>query len=42
MVMVVLRAETRRRGGLTAVFGFQHPQLSFGTLQFDGFLFELE
>lgn len=42
MVMVVLRAETGRRGGLTAVFGLQHPQLGFGTLQFDGFLLELE
>lgn len=42
VVVVVLRTETGRRRGLTALFGFQHPQLRFGTLQFDGFLLELK
>lgn len=49
MMSMVLRAETGRGGGFTGalllvqlLFGFEHSQLRFGALQFDGFLFELE
>lgn len=45
-MVVMFRAETGRGGGLAGalllVFGLQYSELRFGSLQFDGFLFELK